>query len=219
MTLKRSSFLSAAIVLGAFSLSACNVEDVVASVDAIVNPTDDAAVVATVAVTDLNSIVGVYRWDEDHGNGVIDEGFIGIDEYSNVTWYDYQGDSYDLGGNCYVIDDSYYNFMYVSENTFDTNLGTATITDVDGKGLKIEFYESPESDMTLGNRLNLLESYFTDLACPAPSADVEVTQNQQDKQEKKDTHKEKKDSNDNANDQDFQDKKESANEKGPKGQK
>jgi len=219
MTLNSSSALSAVMVLGAFSLSACNVGDTVAAVAEAINPTDAAAVVATVPVTDLDSIVGVYRWDEDHGNGVIDAGFIGIDEYSNVTWYDYQDDSYDLGGNCYVIDDGYYNFMYVSENTFDTNLGTATITDVDGKGLIIEFYESPESDMTLGNRLDLLESYFTNLECPAPSADVAVTQNQQDKQDKKDTHKEKKDSNDNANDQDFQDKKESAHEKGPKGQK
>jgi hypothetical protein len=222
MTLNSSSALSAVMVLGAFSLSACNVEDTVTALAEAINPTDAAAVVATVPVTDLDSIVGVYRWNEGHGAGVIDEGFIGIDQASNVTWYDYQGDSYDLGGNCYVIDDGYYDFAYQSENRFETNLGSATITDVNGKGLIIEFDESPDSDITLGNRLDLLKSYFTDLACPAASEnpsdnnDGEKTQHQQEKQDKKDSHQDKKDSHENSQDPTFQDNNDSDNDKGGK---
>jgi len=226
MTLKHSSVLSAAIVLGAFSLSACNLEDAATTVATVVveslNPAENAAVIETVPVTSLSSIVGVYRLDVDYGTDGMDKGLLGIDELGNVTWYDYQKDDIDKGGDCFDIVYDYYYFEYQSENSFNTDLGLATITDDSGNGLVIEFYESAlsgESDISLGEKLDFPESELADLECPAPSADVELTQNQQDKQDKKDSHKEKKDSNDNANDQDFQDKKESANEKGPKGQK
>jgi hypothetical protein len=218
MILNRSSVLSAAIVLGAFSLSACNVEDVVAGVEAFVNPADEAAVVATGEVTSLDSIVGIYEWSEDHGVDGEDEGYIGIDEYSNVTYYDFQGDSYDNNGNCYVIEEDYFTFDFVDGNTFNTDLGLATITDSDGRGLVINFDDAAEPDMILGKKRAMFASDLTGIPCDtSASSDGELTQNQQEKQDKKDTHKDKKDSHDNANDQDFQDKKESANEKGPKG--
>jgi hypothetical protein len=226
MTLNRSSVLSAAIVLGAFSLSACNLEDAATRVATVVveslNPAENAAVIETVPVTSLSSIVGVYRLDVDYGTDGMDKGLLGIDEVGNVTWYDYQKDDIDKGGDCFVIDYDYYHFEYQSENSFNTDLGLATITDDNGNGLVIEFYESAlsgESDISLGEKLDFPESELADLECPAPSADVEVTQNQQDKKDKKDSHKKKKESNDNADDKDFQDKKESAKEKGPKGKK
>jgi hypothetical protein len=230
MTLNRSSVLSAAIVLGAFSLSACNLEDAATTVaTAVVAATastpEEATVVPTEPVTSLESIVGVYLITEDYGADGEDKGYMVIDDAGNVTWYDDQGDTFDKGGNCYVVDDDYYNFVFLSENRFDTDLGTATITDNEGAGLIIEFDDSMESDITLGNRSNLLESYFNTLECPAasenPSAsdDGEKTPKQQEKEDKKDSQKEKKNSHDNADDKDFQDKKESAKEKGPKGKK
>jgi hypothetical protein len=217
MTLNRSSVLSAAIVLGSFSLSACNVEDVVAGVDAFINPADDAAVVATGEVTSLDSIVGFYEWHEDHGTDGRDEGYIEIDEYSNVTWYDFQGDSYDNNGNCYVIEEDYFTFDFVDGNTFDTDLGLATISDSDGSGLVIDFDDAAEPDMILGKKRVMFASDFTGLLCETSSDDMSA--NDQEKQDKKDSHKKKKESNDNADDKDFQDKKESAKEKGPKGKK
>ncbi|ATX78075.1 hypothetical protein [Reinekea forsetii] len=227
MILNRSSVLSAAIILGAFSLSACNLEDaattvVTAVVAATAATPEEAVVVPTEPVTSLESIVGVYLITEDYGTDGIDEGYMVIDDAGNVTWYDDQSDTFDKGGNCYVVDDDYYNFVFLSENRFDTDLGTATITDNAGAGLIIEFDDSMESDITLGNRSNLLESYFNTLVCPAasenPSAsdDGEKTPKQQEKEDKKDSQKEKKDSHENANDSDFQDKKESAKDKGGK---
>ena len=216
MTFKHSSVLSAAVVLGAFSLSACNVEDVVAGVDAFINPADAAEVVATGEVTSLDSIVGIYDWSEDNGVDGTDEGYIGIDEYSNVTWYDFQGDSYDNNGNCYLIEEDYFTFDFVSGNTFNTDLGLATITDNDGQGLVIDFADAAEPDMVLGEKLTLLASDLTGIPCDDISANDDLSEHQQEKEDKKDSHKKKKESHENAQDDDFQDKKESAKDKGGK---
>ena len=121
-------------------------------------------------LTGLASIVGIYGVSSDEGIDGVDEGYFGIDSHGNTSWYDYQGDSYDLGASCFAIDSNYDQFTHISGNTFSSPLaGTTTVTQNEGGSLTLVSSEYPEEYSTLGKTV-FLRSDFLASECASPDA-------------------------------------------------
>ena len=70
------------------------------------------------SVTVLSSIVGVYDWSDFYQDGTIDEWYLAIAPDGWISDYDYRGDSYDRGRNCYVIDRNWERLAHLGDNRF-----------------------------------------------------------------------------------------------------
>ena len=69
-------------------------------------------------VTSLSSIVGVYDWSILDADGTIDEWYLAIAPSGWISDYDYQGDSYNRGRNCYVIERNWERLAHLGDNRF-----------------------------------------------------------------------------------------------------
>ncbi|KZY37727.1 MULTISPECIES: hypothetical protein [unclassified Oleiphilus] len=72
----------------------------------------------------FSSIAGVYSWDDEDG----DEGYTEIKSNGEMAKYDYYGDSFDQGDNCYYIETD---LQYLTHNSgtsytinYDVDLST-----------------------------------------------------------------------------------------------
>lgn len=148
MGCKSISILTATLVSCALVLTSCQPKK-----------DSDTGGSGKISVTGLSSIVGIYDWSDDYGVDGIDEWYLEIDSDGYISDYDYQGDSYDLGDNCYDIDFDYEKLTHISGNTFSSiNAGTVTVTSNGGGGITLASSEFPGDDIILGEKTTLVSS-------------------------------------------------------------
>lgn len=151
MSIPKSKTIALLVVVG-FLTAACNDEGGSASVDG------------------LSSIVGIYDWSDTYDGGVVDEWYIGIDAEGNVSDYDYNGDSFDMGSNCYYIDRDWEQLTHVSGSTFNTqNFGEVTVTK-NSSGLTITAKDDGELLIVTGEKVTMSESDFEAADCFASNS-------------------------------------------------
>ena len=49
------------------------------------------------------ALIGVWDWSEDYGDAGNDEVYLVVDQQGRLSEYDYQGDTFSGGNNCYAI--------------------------------------------------------------------------------------------------------------------
>lgn len=145
--MKKSKILNSAITVAALSilLAGCNEENGVNSAN---------------SVNSIDDIVGLYDFSSTYANGIIDEYYIQISENGFVTDFDYQGDTYDVGENCYDIGISeqlvhqgggvFYSTLFEVDQNFEfLDSETLRVTDLEGSGYSMTLYVSDKSVATM----------------------------------------------------------------------
>ncbi len=74
--------------------------------------------------TGVSSISGLYAWDYDDG----DEAYTHISENGSLSIYDYAGDSFDNGENCYWIAENIATYTHVSEYNYIQEVSNTGVT-------------------------------------------------------------------------------------------
>lgn len=116
--------------------------------------------------TGNGSIVGIYDMSVDYGVDGVDEVYLEIDLEGYISFYDYKGDSYDLLGNCYMIDSNIDQWIHISGNTFSSNeSGTITITENSEGGIVFASSDYPGEDQVGYEANNLTISDFQAAEC------------------------------------------------------
>lgn len=116
-------------------------------------------------ITGLADIVGTYDWSDEYEGGVTDEWYLTIDGSGNISDYDYQGDDYDQGSNCYVIDRDWEQLGHISANRFSTqSLGEVTTEVVLDNLVIIPVYDT-ENYFIIGPEVSRSKSDMTAAEC------------------------------------------------------
>lgn len=124
-------------------------------------------------VTGLSSLVGVYDWSDSYDDGTVDEWYLGIDSQGYISDYDYFGDSYDMGGNCYYIDKNWEQLTHVSGNVFDTLYnGEVTITKSSSM-LTVTSNEDSSNLLVAGGKVNIAVSDMEAANCESANSTPE----------------------------------------------
>ena len=74
-------------------------------------------------------IVGVWDYTTDEAGGTQDVYYMAVESDGDIIVYDYQGDSYDEGANCYFIYDTGFS-QYVSGNRFEWTIVQSSSNEV-----------------------------------------------------------------------------------------
>ncbi len=78
-------------------------------------------------VSSLAEITGLWDWSDDYG-GCIDEWYLYIAPDGWMSDFDYDGDCFDAGANCYYPDRNWARISHVSGNSFIVNYATTSDT-------------------------------------------------------------------------------------------
>jgi hypothetical protein len=141
MRIKSLNLLSALLISFALALTSCS------------SSTGDST------TKGLASIVGIYEGSDDYGVRGIDEWYLEIDSEGYLTTYDYLGDSFDLGANCYWIFLKFDQLTHISGNVYSSlGLGTVTIFNNSKGGITMSTTEYPDNDIVLSEITDLLSS-------------------------------------------------------------
>lgn len=130
----------------------------------------------SVKVTGLSSIVGVYDWSDTYDDGSVDEWYLAIDADGYISDYDYQGDSFDLGENCYYIDRNWDRLTHIEGNKFSVSEDghySNYVVDLEvsfrfvGGKLTVDYVDDEDgpTTITIGKKTNRSTSDFEALEC------------------------------------------------------
>ncbi len=99
------------------------------------------------SVNSLSDIARVWDWSDNYGNGIVDEYYIHFSESGSVSGYDYDGDNYDQGSDCYYIDRNWDTITHVSGNTFNSSLAGEFDASINSDGALVLTQSSGTSDV------------------------------------------------------------------------
>lgn len=113
-------------------------------------------------VTSLSQLAGVWDFSE----GTNDVWYIYFDQNGNVSDYDYQGDTFDMGADCYIADVNWGTVIHISGNTFRLSTSSIEFTAViDGNGALVT---TDPGGKTVFPATTLTVSDFNSKLCGAP---------------------------------------------------
>jgi hypothetical protein len=115
------------------------------------------------SINSVGDFVGIYENFVTQEDNTVDEKYVKVGEDGSYTEYDYLGDSYDLGNNCYSVFST--KITHISNNrfsiVFDNKPVEFSITLSDGEYI---VSSSGNPDMTF-KKSSMLETSFTSMLC------------------------------------------------------